>query len=459
MALSRRQFLKAIGAGVVAGALPPALSACGTSASPSPAARPRGPATLTLFTSRFQADPQAQAALIETFRKEFQKQYPQVTIVHDTYATSAEELTKLETAAASHVGPDIFEFGSTLVSTAHATGAFEPITPPMWDHLGGKNNFFKPQLTMSGPAPDKTMAVPEYANPMAMLYNKRLYAEAGIAKPPTTWTEFVTNAQKLTDPGKDQWGVAMAPADGFQPWHVVWLFATQLGGQLMDPAGTKGFLDSKEVVQAAAFWLDWMAKFKIASRSNATYKGVNTQQQFANGKAAMLIDTGPAPIRTLDKSKVANEYAYAPTPTIPYGMTSLPKSGKPAQGFVAGQYLTIFKFSKNKELALDLIKLITTPPMQHLIWKTYGNLPVNLQTYRDFPELKQPPWSTFFTAEENAYPTPFVGSWGQLQVVVGRVMNKMATQIATTGSYSQDDLKRALTEANRELEASLKTQR
>jgi len=303
------------------------------------------------------------------------------------------------------------------------------------------------------------MAVPEYANPFAMIYNKRLYAEAGLTKPPTGWTEFVANAQKLTDPARDQWGVAMAPADGFQPWHVVWLFATQLGGQLMDPAGTKGYLDSKEVVQAAAFWLDWMAKFKIASRSNATYKGVNALLQFANGRAAMLIDSGPSPIRTLDKSRVANEYAYAPTPTIPYGMTALPKGGKPAQGFVAGQYLTIFKWSKNKELALDLIKLMTSPRMQYEIWKAYGYLPVHLQTYRDFPELKQPPWSTFYTAEEAAYPTPFVGSWGQLQVVVGRVTNKMATQIATTGSYSQDDLKRALTEANRELEASLKTQR
>jgi len=456
LGLSRRQFLKAVGAGAVGASLPPLLAACGGQPTPSTPAASNRPATLLLYINKFQADPKKQATLLDLITREFQKQYSQVKVNTDFYATSAEELTKLETAAASHVGPDIFEFGSTLVSTANATGAFEVITGPMWDRLGGKSAFFRPQLTMSGPAPDKTMAVPEYANPMGLVYNKRMFSDAGISKPPTSWDEFIADAQKMTDPARDQWGATMAPADGFQPWHLVWLFSTQLGGRLMDDAGTKSFLDSPEVFKAASFWLDWMARFKIVSRSNATFKGVEALKFFSEGKAAMYADQGPSPIRTLEKSKVAQEWAYAATPTIPYGMTSLPPGGKPAQGFVAGQYLTIFKFSQNKDLALELIKVITSPAIQHEIWKAYGFLPVNLQTYKDFPELTQTPWNTFYTAEENAYPTPFVGNWGNLQVVVGRAISQTAAQIATTGTYNPDDLKRRLLEAHRELEASIK---
>ena len=452
--LSRRQFLKAVGAGAVGASLPPLLAACGGQPGSSAPAAQNRPATLLVYTNKFNTDPQAQVALMDLITREFQKQYSQVKVNFDTYATSAEEVTKLETAAVSHVGPDIFEFGSTLVSTANATGAFAPITGPMWDRLGGKNAFFGPQLTMSGPAPDRLMAIPEYANPMGLLINRRMMADAGVSRPPTTWDEFIADAQKITNPAKDQWGATMAPGDGFQPWHLVWLFTTQLGGKLMDES--KAYLDSPEVFKAASFWLDWMAKFKIVSRSNATFKGVEALRFFSEGKAAMYADQGPSPIRTLDTSKVAKEYAYAPTPTIPYGMTALPPGGKPAQGFVAGQYLTIFKFSQNQDLALELIKVITSPPIQHEIWKAYGYLPVNLQTYEDFPELKQSPWNTFYTAEENAYPTPFVGNWGQLQVVVGRAINKAASQIATTGSYNPDDLKKSLAEANRELEASIK---
>jgi len=307
---------------------------------------------------------------------------------------------------------------------------------------------------MSGPSADRLMAVPEYANPMGLLINKRMLADAGVAKPPTTWDEFIAAAQKMTNPAKDQWGATMAPADGFQPWHLVWLFTTQLGGRLMDE--TKSYLDSPEVFRAASFWLDWMAKFKIVSRGNATFKGVEALRFFSEGKAAMYADQGPSPIRTLEKAKVAGERAYAPTPTIPYGMTSLPPGGKPAQGFVAGQYLTIFKFSQNRDLALELIKVITSPLIQHEIWKAYGYLPVNLQTYKDFPALTEAPWSTFYTAEENAFPTPFVGNWGNLQVVVGRAISKTAAQIATTGTYNPDDLKKALAEAHRELDSSIR---
>jgi hypothetical protein len=39
--------------------------------------------------------------------------------------------------------------------------------------------------------------------------------------------------------------------------------------------------------------------------------------------------------------------------------------------------------------------------------------------------------------------------------VLGKAINKMAQQIGVTGSYSKDELKAALTQANQQLQASI----
>jgi len=338
--LTRRRFLEVAGMGTAAAvAVPGFLEACAQSPS-APATGSPKPATLSLYIAKDTAHPQAQAQLMDMIKAQFAKENPGSSFTYDTYASAAEETTKLETSSAAQEGPDIFEFGSTLVPTAYATGSFEVFTNDMWNHIGGKGIFLPPQLTMSGPSPDKLIAVPVSGNPWAMVHNKAMFQAAGISKVPTTWSDFVDAAKAMTN-GTDQWGTAMAPADGFDPWHKIWLFTTQLGGQLIDSTGKKGLLDSPESVEACAFWLDWMAKYKIAARQDAAFKGADEVRAFATGKIGMSVMAGPGGIVSYDNSPVAGQYEYTLGPTVPYGMTSLPAGGKPAQGFVSGQYLSL----------------------------------------------------------------------------------------------------------------------
>jgi len=452
---TRRRFLQVAGAGAAAVTIPEWLAACAQSGSgPSTSGGTPKPGNLTAFIGKDTAHPQAQAQLMAMIKAQFEKENPGSTFSYDTYASASEETTKLETSAAAQDGPDIFEFGSTLVPTAYATKAFEVFTDDMWNHIGGRKIFFQPQLTMSGPSPDKLIAVPVSGNPFAMVYNKTLFSAAGIKQPPKTWSEFVDAAKAMTN-GTDQWGVSMAPADGFDPWHKIWLFVTQMGGQLMDSTGKKALLDSKESVEACAFWLDWMAKYKIASRQFATFKGADEVRAFATGKIGMDVMTGPGGTVTWDNSPVAGQYEFTLGPTVPYGMSSLPPGGKPAQGFVSGQYWTIFKYSKNPELALNLIKVVVSPDIQYQYFKLRAQQPVVLETFTKYPDAKAGPWAALYEAELKAYPTPFFGSWGPLEVEIGKAINRMAAQIGITGSYSMDDLKSALTQVNQELQATL----
>jgi len=453
--LTRRRFLEVAGAGTLAAGFPGILAACGNSSQPSTTTQTKAqPGTLSIFIGKDTGHPQQQSQLMDMIQQKFQAQNPGSSFTWDTYASAAEEQTKLETSAAAHEGPDIFEFGSTVVPTGYASGAFEVITTSMWNELGGKSAFFQPQLTMSGPSPDKLIGVPWSGNPFAFVYNKQLFDAAGIKEPPKTWDDFISIGKEITN-GKDVWGTGMAPADGFDPWHKIWLFVTQMGGQLMDSTGKKGLLDSDVSVEACSFWLDWMAKYKIASQQDATFTGANESKAMAGGKVGMQVMVGPGGIPTYDQGAIAGHYAFADGPTVPVGMKSLPKGGKPAQGFVSGQYLTIFKYSKNPDLALQLIKVMTSPDIQYQLFKLRAQQPVVLETFTKYPDAKAAPWDALYNTELKSYSTPFFGSWAQLEVVLGKAINQMAQQIGVTGSYSKDALKAALTTANQQLEASL----
>ena len=457
MRITRRRFLEvAGGAGALAAGVPSILAACGNASSQTSTttSTKAQPGTLSIFISKDTSHPQQQSQLMNLIKQKFEQDNAGSTFTWDTYASAAEEQTKLETSAAARQGPDIFEFGSTVVPTAYASGSFETITNSMWSQVGGKSAFFQPQLAMSGPSPDKLIGVPWTGNPYGFVYNKELYAAAGIKQPPKTWDDFISAAKEITN-GKDVWGTAMAPADGFDPWHKIWLFVTQMGGKLMDDTGKKGLLDGDACVQACAFWLDWMANFKIASTQCATFTGANELKAFAGGKIGMQVMTGPGGIPTYDQGAVAGKYAYTVGPTVPYGLKTLPKNGKPAQGFVSGQYLTIFKYSKNPDLALQLIKTMTSADIQYQLFKLRAQQPVVLETFTKYPDAKVTPWDALYDAELKSYPTPFFGSWLPLEVVLGKAINKIAQQIGVTGSYSKDDLKAALTQANQQLQASI----
>lgn len=445
------------GSGTSAATTSAATSAAPTSAT---AAAPAvQPGTLNLFVNKINTPPGAQDALLKTLIASFQQTNTGVKVAYNTYSSAAEESTKIETSVASNSGPDIFEFGSTVVPTAAATGAFVVITDALWNTIGGsegKAKFFPAQLKMSGLTPNALIAVPEYMLPFALVYNTDLLTASGD-QPPTTWTEFVNTAKKMTDPAQDQWGTVMDPSDSFDPWHILWVLAKQLGGDFISADMTQSTMTSDPVYKAFRFWFDWMANYKIAKTSDATFKGPDLLNKFASGKVGFMVMQGPTTIPTLDKSAVKGKYAFSPMPTVPYGLTSLPSGGVPVQTFVSGQYLTIAKFSKLQDDAILWMKYVTDVTQQMQFLKTYGYMPGIVDAYKQ-PELQTPVWKAFVAAENNAYATPLTGAWGPIETIVGGVASKIAAEYATN-SYKTGDLKNALAATNSSIQTALSAQK
>jgi multiple sugar transport system substrate-binding protein len=145
--------------------------------------------------------------------------------------SATDEVNKLNGAVTSHNGPDVFEMGDTFVPSAAKGGALAHLSPSDWNLVGGRQRFFPTQLKLSGPASENWSSVPEFMNPYGMTYNTHLFQEAGIAGPPKTWSDFITDAQKISRLGDGVSGTALFPADSFQSWKLMYLMTEQMAAR------------------------------------------------------------------------------------------------------------------------------------------------------------------------------------------------------------------------------------
>src|SRR5665647_858331 len=112
--------------------------------------------------------------------------------------------TKLLAAIASGNGPDVANFGNTNAPQYGATGALLGMTSA---DLGGTSRFTSVALATAGAAP--LTSVPLYAQVWAMVYNKKMFTDAGLQAPPT-WQDLIADAKKISNPSTGTYGLAFA---------------------------------------------------------------------------------------------------------------------------------------------------------------------------------------------------------------------------------------------------------
>ena len=397
--------------------------------------------------------PQQQKQWLDKIGAQFKKQNSS-KVTWDFYTSTDQEQQTLQTSITSGSGPDIFTFGSTFVPTAQSTGGFHVLTDQDWKTVGGKDRIFEPQLEMAGVSPGKLISVPFAMRPFAMVYNTELFEKAGISKPPETWTEFVQDAKKMTDSSQGVYGAEIDPADSFDPWKIWWTFLRQMGGRFVSKDLKTAQLDSSKAQKAVQFWFDWATKYKIVDPNSMTWDASDALRAFANGKVGMLIMITTNVEPTLQDSKVKGKYAFAPMPTVPYGMQQRPPGGETAATIVSGDYLAVAKYSKAQDSAYKLIKLMTDKQNQIQYYNAVGDLPVNKDGAQQLAN-KDESIKAAVQAEQKASPTPFTGAWGPLEVALASVSTTLGNRIAS-GNYSPSDVAAQLKQANGQVQGQLR---
>ena len=169
--------------------------------------------------------------------KRFNATHPKIHVTVQNYGNADYALQKVLTAIRGGSYPDIvYLYGSWAANMARTPKAVD-VAPLIKDDPSINWNDFWPAERQAVTVGDKIVGVPALVDNLALVYNKKLFDQAGIPHPTADWTwdDLRAAAKKLTDPGAKQFGWAYV-ADGSE--DTVWRFDAllwQAGGDILTP--------------------------------------------------------------------------------------------------------------------------------------------------------------------------------------------------------------------------------
>jgi multiple sugar transport system substrate-binding protein len=223
---------------------------------------------------------------------------------------------KLPAAISTGTAPDFALFGVEFLPTYQASGSLEDISD-FWDKTGVDPGNYLDRVVQLSQVDGKTYGTPMQYNLQYLYWNKDLFKAAGLdpEKPPATLDQLADYAVKLTDPSKNQFGLAL-PVDAASYPQFFWAN----GGDIDDPAANANLLDSPENLAT----LEWAADLAVAKKvSPQAVTGPEADTMLQNGQVAMYM-SGPWQINGLRAQGV--DFGVGPVPAGSAGAFS-PEGG------------------------------------------------------------------------------------------------------------------------------------
>jgi multiple sugar transport system substrate-binding protein len=337
------------------------LTACGGGGDSSSS----GPTEIAVWHGYQDTEGDAFKALVAQYNKE----HPDVK-VSELYSSNDLVLQKVLTAVRGGSAPDVaYMFGSwspNIAQIQQVVDMADEVSKPEW-----KWDDFYPGEREAATVGDKVVGVPALVDNLAIVYNEKLFAEAGIAPPTPTWTwdDFRSAAAKLTDASKGQYGW-LIPADGSEDtvWHylpMLW----EAGGSILTPDNEHAAFNSPAGVKALTV-LQQMAVTDKSLYLDTTNE--NGPKLMNSGKIGMLV-TGP-----WDLSQLSD---------IDYGVQILPTfagAGGTHQTISGPDNWVVFdNGDKKKRAAIDFVKWLTAAEQVKTFSAATGDLPTRTSVGQD----------------------------------------------------------------------------
>lgn len=338
--LSRRAFVRSGLAGVTGGAWIGAALREAVHARVARAADPvKGPIT---FWSRETFNNGARQPLLKELAAAFDKRNPGATTTVQ-FMPFQESIAKTQAALAAGTPPDLGQQGPDVGTQFAAAGNLLDLTAVAAELKGDLVPLQRDAyVTWQG----KTYAIPWWSETRVLFYHKDLLDKAGV-KPPTTWTEWVEVAKKLTS--GEQYGFAFT-TDGTFPGQLWVPLGISNGGRIIDKAGMV-VSDSAPMREALQFVTDFYTKHKTMPAATTTYKRTDVHQLFILKKIAMMVDNGEV-LQTIEQQNPALLKTIGAV-TVPVN-----KAGDVSRSFLGGFGLFVFAKSANQAGALALLRAL-----------------------------------------------------------------------------------------------------
>jgi multiple sugar transport system substrate-binding protein len=203
----------------------------------------------------------------------------------------------------------------------------------------------------------KIYGTPAALDASVLVYNKDLFAKAGISGPPTTVAAMLTDAEKVRALGSNDYGITFAGdcagCLAFTALPNFWnqgalIKGTNLDSQKANVAGNKGLEQVLQMYQQA-----WSKG--LAPKSDQADNGTLWTKDFLNGNIGMV----PASLGTYEGASAAQRkfMAIAPLPTTTGGIST----------YIGGANFGIAQKAKNPSGAWEFMQYALTKQSQELV--------------------------------------------------------------------------------------------
>ncbi|MFQ6148443.1 ABC transporter substrate-binding protein [Streptomyces seoulensis] len=434
--------IRAAAVGAVTLSLALAASACGGGSSTGGGSN-NAPKTLTYWASNQGTSIEVDKKVLQPELDKFEKQTG-IKVKFEVVPWS-DLLNRILTATTSGQGPDVLNIGNTWSASLQATGALLPWDAKNFGKIGGKDRFVDSALGSTGVTGQDPAAVPLYSMAYALYYNKKIFADAGIAKPPATWAELVADGKKIQAKGKNVLGAEGANVS--ENIHHVFVFAKQHGADFFTADGKADFANDGAVA-AVKQYVDLMAKDKVIPKGNAEYAQNQSVSDFAKGNTAMLLwQSASANLKNQGMSEA--DYGIAPVPV----QSGTPGAGAQANSMVAGINMAVFKNTHNLDGATKFVKFMTSDDEQKILNKAYSTIPPVKGAQSD-PAFDTPANAVLKnTLATSAVALPQVAAESQFETTVGTAVKDLFADAAAGRTVTTEAVKAKLLKAQQQMPA------
>ncbi len=249
----------------------------------------------------------------------FEKDNPDIDVSNLAMGAGNMNPQKLMTAIVGGVPPDVISQDRFTVGDWASRDTFLPLDDFLARESGPESvqraNFYD-AAWKEAEYKGKVYAIPSGIDDRMLLYNKKLFRDAGLdpSKPPRTWEELKAYSVKLTqkNPDKTFARIGFIPNFG-NSWF--YLYSWQNGGDFLSPDGRSCTLKTPENTAALGYMkevYDALGGYEAVSIFQSGFQ-TNEQDPFFTGKVAMVVN-GSWMIPNIARYAPDLDFGVAPPP-------------------------------------------------------------------------------------------------------------------------------------------------
>jgi multiple sugar transport system substrate-binding protein len=367
------------------------------------------------------------ADCLKTQIDEFNRTHKNIEVSSDTGGVVADRMLQKVTAGLQAGNyPDVaYVFGSDLANFARSDKLLDLTDSDKIDI-----DKFYPAGREAATVDGRIRAVPALIDNLAVVYNRKLFKQAGVPFPTDDWTwdDFRATAKRMTDDAKGIVGTAWpGTGDEDTTWRI-WPFVWQLGGDVVSGDGKTAGFDGPSGEGALSYVRDLASDGSVYIDTSAGSERMN--QLFQSNKMAM-IPTGPWNLPDFVDAKVD------------YGVALLPAFEDKHTTIAGPDVWAIFdNGEKRSKAAVEFVAWLTSPEQNLACAKQSGSLPTRedltgLAGYDEYVK-SLPGLQKFVDNIGNARVRPTISQYPDISQAMGKAIGLMLFQKAQPADALKD---------------------